>query len=143
MQLKAYDTLDAFFDISNNICETRARDALDGISRNHLLFLVTRFLIDIPLYALHVECFTTLRRNDRYASVPTICIDVTIWIWRSTKCELYISLFILIFLPVLLIFLFFVLNSSVKNMYLTVQIFLDTFFLRFHERSLSWDWLFN
>jgi len=93
----AEGALHIFFDISNNICETRARVALQGISRNHLLFLVTRSFIDILLYALHAEGFTTPRRNDRYASVPMICIDVMTRVTLQEMRNLYSFIYTLSF----------------------------------------------
>lgn len=56
----------------DNICETRALSTASG--ENHLLFLVTRSFIDIPLYALHAEGFTAERQIRRCADV--MCTDV-------------------------------------------------------------------
>lgn len=112
-----------------------AKQELDGVTRNHLLFLVARSFIDIPLYALHAEGFTTPRRNDRYADVPRRkCTDVVRYEWHFRKRELtkFISCYLYsIFLPTLFLCTFL---SRQKYTFDGTGYFLHAPFSRFHVR---------
>ena len=127
--LRHMGELDTFFDICNNICETRARVSLEGILRNHLLFLVTRSFIDIPLYTLHAEAFTTPRRNNKYVRRYAL---KSWYEWRSRKYELkFISFYLYLHLFYLLLFTLFFYMFLFRQKYHVQKYFLTPFFTPF------------